>query len=354
MPKKILQEVNIIRPIVISLLVFVHSFAIFSGGGWKLPYGTEDIELYKYLPYIIRGFRIETIAFIAGYVFSFQSNDLGKTYTLKGIIKKKFFRLIIPCWFFGIVYVICFNRTEPILLNIVYILNGIGHLWFLTMLFWCFVGLFLIDKYLKKYGYRGCHSIALFLCLSAASCITIPVTIPIMGLNKMPHFLFFAYLGYIFYIYKNKIFDSLKNKYLLIFTLYLIFVILSFIVLPSIKEHQTPFSLAYILIYILLKISQYSMALTGISFIYILVLKFLSKKGPEYVVPEYITTSNKICYGVYVFHQFLLIYVFYYTPLPIYINSYLLPFVSFIIAMTFSILLSRLFLMTRFGRFLIG
>ncbi len=353
MTKKLLQEVNIIRPIVIALLVFVHSFAIF-GGSWEMPYGVEDIKLYQYLPFIISGFRIETIAFIAGYVFSYQSNDLGRTYLLSGIIKKKFVRLIIPCWIFGIVYALCFYRAEPILKNIVAILNGIGHLWFLTMLFWCFIALFFIDKYYKQYSFKGKGGIILFLCLSAASCIPIPVTIPTMGLNRMPHFLFFTYLGYLFYINRNLIFDFLKNKYLLILTLYLIFVVLSFLVLPSLRLQQEPFSLSYIIIYASLKISQYFMAISGISFLYIIVMKFLKKKGDEYILPNYVIESNKLCYGVYVFHQFLLVYVYYHTLIPTYINSWLLPFISFITILSFSILLSKLFLMTKFGRFLIG
>lgn len=354
MTKKILQEVNIIRPIVIALLVFIHAFAIFGGGGWALPNGVEDIKLYHYLPSIIRGFRIETIAFIAGYVFSYQSNDLGRTYSLLGIIKKKFVRLIIPCWIFGIFYALCFCRASSIINNLISILNGIGHLWFLTMLFWCFLALFFIDKYYNKYGFRGKGGIILFLCLSAASCIPIPVEIPTMGLNRMPHFLFFTYLGYLFYIYKDKIFNFLKNKYLLIFALYLVFVGLSFFVLPSLREQQSSFSLMYIAIYISLKISQYLMAISGISFLYIIVMKFLKKKGTEYVLPNYITKSNKMCYGVYVFHQFLLIYLYYHTSIPMYINSYLLPFISFVTVLIVSILLSKIFLMTRFGRFLIG
>lgn len=352
MTKKILQEVNIIRPIVIFLLVLLHSFAIFYGG-WELPDGVTDIKLYHYLPCIIRGFRIETIAFIAGYVFSYQSNDLGRTYTLFDIIKKKFVRLIIPCWVFGTVYALCFRRADSIISNAVSILNGIGHLWFLTMLFWCFVSLFYIDRYFKKNGFGGKGGIMLFLCLSAISCIP-PIGIPSLGLNRMPHFLFYTYLGYLFYLHKDKIIDYFQSKSMLIFTLYLIFVGLSFFITPYYLEQQELHSLNYFILYLLLKISQYLMAFSGITFLYIIVMRFLRKKGQNYILPNIVTASNKMCYGVYVFHQFLLIYIYDYSPIPAYINSYLLPYVALITTLSLSILLSKIFLMTRLGRYLIG
>lgn len=348
MTKKILYEVNIIRPIVITLLVLLHAFAIFYGG-WDKPYGVKDIKIYEYLSCIIRGFRIETIAFIAGYVFSYQVTDLGRVYTLRGIAKKKFLRLVVPCWIFGIVYALCFSRSEPILDNIVAILNGIGHLWFLTMLFWCFITLFIINKYTSGKG-----NIILLLCLLVASLIPIPNKIPLFGLGKMPHFLFYAYLGYVFYIYREKIYATLRNKYLILLLLYGIFVILSFYVLPGMHNNEEMPIFVRLASYGSLKISQCMSAMTGITFLYIIVQRFLKKKGDKYVLPDFVNRANKMCYGVYVFHQFILMYLYYYTNLPSMISPYILPVLSFIVVMALSVFLTAIFTKFRFGRFLIG
>lgn len=66
--KKLLYEVSYIRPIVIFLLVFMHSFSHI--GDIQIDNNSITlIEPYKWIVDLIIGFRIETIAFVAGYVF---------------------------------------------------------------------------------------------------------------------------------------------------------------------------------------------------------------------------------------------------------------------------------------------
>ena len=78
--KKLLYEVSYIRPIVIFLLVVSHSFTKIQVG----PNGAmNDYDLatgYLWLVRLIKGFRIETIALVAGYVFAYQSIDLKRKY----------------------------------------------------------------------------------------------------------------------------------------------------------------------------------------------------------------------------------------------------------------------------------
>lgn len=346
--KKQLLEVNIIRPTIILLLVLLHSFAIFYGA-WPKPTGIKDIKIYEYLSWFIRGFRIETIAFVAGYVFSYQTNSLNRKYTLFGVIKKKFVRLIIPCWFFGIVYVLCFSRNVPITNNVISILNGAGHLWFLTMLFWCFIGLYIIDKYSNRKSY-----LLLFIILSAISCVPIPQIIPLLGFNKMPHFLLYTYLGYLFYIYKDHIFNILHNKCILLLLTYFILVILSFYIFPLLRQLESLSTLTTIIIYLSSKVSQYLTAVIGITLIYIVVMKFLKKMGSDYKLPNIIDKANKKCYGIYIFHQFILIFLYYHTDFPTLVNSYILPILSFIIVLLSSVLLTYLFTRSKIGKFLIG
>lgn len=348
--KKILQEVNIIRPFVIFLLVLMHSFAIFSGGGdgWPRPDGVEQINLYKWFSWFITGFRIETIAFIAGYVFSYQSNVLGRKYTIWGIIKKKFIRLIIPCWFFGIIYALCFTRTDPIMQNAAEVINGIGHLWFLTMLFWCFLLLVIIDRF-----QTGKKRWIIFLLLMIVSCAPIPTQLPLLGLRRVPHFIFYAYLGYLMFLYKDNAFTVLKNKPWLFLVLYAASVILSNAVLPQIRNQGNPLIIE-VCIYGMLKITQLISAVSGIIFLYLIVIKFLKRKGEQYTVPSYINAANNMCYGVYVFHQFILICLYYYTSIPSMVNSYILPVLSFFVVLALSVLLTAVFTRFRLGRFLIG
>ena len=61
--KKNLDEVSIIRPIIIVLLVVTHSFTIYNGG-WDIPLYTDTIPLYSWIPKLISGFRLESVSFI--------------------------------------------------------------------------------------------------------------------------------------------------------------------------------------------------------------------------------------------------------------------------------------------------
>lgn len=69
--------------------------------------------------------------------------------------------------------------------------------------------------------------------------------------------------------------------------------------------------------------------------------------------PRLITLSG-YCYGVYIYQQFILKFLYYKTSLPIVVDELMLPWIAFIITLTLSLSLCWLTLRTRIGRFLIG
>ena len=221
--KKILYEVSIIRPLVILLLVVMHSFSMY-GGGWELPKGMEIVVTYKWFVKFIVGFRIETIALVAGYVFAYQSIDLGRKYDIFPFIIKKFKRLIIPAIFFGFIYFFLFLYKKEIFSSREFILSlvsGIGHLWFLPMLFWCFLFLCFIGKHDFQNKW-------LFIILAFLSIIPIPFEIP-LGLQRVFHFLFYCYGGYLLYANRILIYNKFLNKrtIILLCVLYILLVVIN-------------------------------------------------------------------------------------------------------------------------------
>ena len=60
------------------------------------------------------------------------------------------------------------------------------------------------------------------------------------------------------------------------------------------------------------------------------------------------------CYGVYIFQQFILKFLYYKTDFTIAINPYLVPWIALILTIALSLMLTGMCLKTRFGRFLIG
>lgn len=69
--------------------------------------------------------------------------------------------------------------------------------------------------------------------------------------------------------------------------------------------------------------------------------------------PMLITLSG-YCYGVYIYQQFILQYLYYKTNIPMTVNEYALPWIGFAVTLCLSLTLCWLTLKTRFGRFLIG
>lgn len=60
------------------------------------------------------------------------------------------------------------------------------------------------------------------------------------------------------------------------------------------------------------------------------------------------------CYGVYIFQQFILKFLYYKSDMAQCINPYALPWVATVVTIALSLILTDLSLRTRIGRFLIG
>ena len=335
--KKLLYEVSIIRPLVILLLVIMHSFTMYAGG-WKMPEGIHDVTAYYWFVKFITGFRIETIALISGYVFAYQSLELHRKYPFWSFTYKKFLRLIIPGLIFSVIYYLCFMYNASNFGSIDWFLklsSGFGHLWFLPMLFWCFLVIWTIDKYKLSSKF-------LFVALSLISIVNIP-SLP-FGMTRMFHFSFYCYLGYILYNHKKALIKYTDTRY--ISTLWITYIILV-IILNYINATN--------IIYLIPNALKLAIACCGILALLLLVLKFTNKQtNNNFRLPQWVIESSKLCYGVYVFHQFILKYVYYNTNLPSIAGSYLLPWIGFTTTLLIAIILTKISLKTKFGRFLIG
>ena len=342
--KKLLYEVSIIRPIIIYLLVFLHSFTkINNGGGIVRDYHLPDF--YQWMCYFISGFRIETIALVAGYVFSYQCNDLKRSYKFWPFVKKKVHRLIIPMLFFGTIYYFMFFlslRPFSIKHFAISILSGCGHLWFLPMLFWCFLSIWVIDHY-KLSSLRLLFILAFFSLL--------PLNSLPLGFGRFPHFLFFVYAGYYLWLKRSFLLqNALKSSIIFIFIiLYFALVIISQTILCSTYNELFLNKICY---YFVSSSLRLLMSCCGILSLYLVVCRFVTKE--DYKPKQFVINASDNCYGLYVYHQFVLVWLYFYSPLYDLCNEYLLPWVGFVITFFLSMLLTRLTLKTKLGTYLIG
>ena len=208
--KGILQDVVVIRDILVVLLVFYHAFAIFSGG-WEPVEGYPSIPFYWWLDKLSYSFLLELFVFISGFLFGYQVRvkGMGKL-KAKDLLLKKFQRLILPCIVFSLLYIVVFLNIKQPLLNTFYdVLNGVGHMWFLPMLFWCFVGIWIIEKL------RLHPKLVIPLLVVAALLSFSPIPFRI---GKAMYYLLFFYIGY--YLQKQVVsLDCLYTKRMAFFTM---------------------------------------------------------------------------------------------------------------------------------------
>lgn len=366
MKKRLLFEISIIRPLIIFLLVVYHSLCVFTGG-WPAPTGVLANSLYWWLGHLISGFRIETIAFVGGYVFCYQCVELCRRQGLPAFAWKKFKRLIIPCFLFGIVYFLLY-RYNPARFhwNVAFwrVANGVGHLWFLPMLFWCFLAGWLIDRLLqlladKLPNWTKPTGWLLLVVLAFVSLLQVKGLK--MGLTRAPYFLFYFYLGY--WLRFNK--PQRRIPLLLpvvLWVLYLIFLLIHLqaghLQLPG-CDFTCPHFLRGCSQWTL-RTMKLSHTVTGISALYCTVLHWLQRHRDADSQPgPFLRECSRQCYGVYVLHMFFMQHIYFYTPFPAWccatpFGAWLMPWLVLIMTLSLSALCTWLLLKTRFGRFLIG
>lgn len=343
--KRILYEVSIIRPFVIFLLVLMHSFTMY-GGGWDLPVGIHNVRAYYWVAKFSNGFMLETFILIAGYIFAYQTKILKRKYNFSSFIKKKFMRLIIPSIFFSLIYFFIFNynpETFHFSKFIIQLLSGVGHMWFLPMLFWGYVLLWVIDNY-------DFSSLRLLILLAIISMIPIPF-IP-FGISRILHYSFYVMFGYVLYEKQDVFMRYMnKNKAILISILYILFVIIEHQFIKPVYVSESPLYLRGI---VLLTSNFFSFlsSVIGIVALYYVVMKYITKY--DTVQKKWIIGLSGISYGVYIYHQFILKYLYYNTSLPQLLGTYLLPWAGFVISLSLSIVFTRITLKSKAGRFLIG
>ena len=350
-PKSILTNVSLIRPILLVLLVFYHAFAIYSGA-WNPIEGYPEVPAYWWLDKLSYAFMLEMFVFISGYVFGFQVRTKGEEkLKAKNLLLGKFKRLMIPCMVFSLLYILLFGHiTQPIQKTLYGLVNGVGHMWFLPMLFWCFVGVWVIEKLHLKAKWV----IPVLVMCSICSFLPLP-----LHLGTAMYYMVFFYVGYI--LQKEDIslerFYTLKHCIILVVAFCVLFPTLTLLKgnignltgWGKLIDNQLVIKVINASLANILRIIYSSVGLAMLFFI--VGYKEKNRKTP---LPNWIVEKGNLCFGVYFLQQFILKGLYNYTDLPGILGCYWLPWVGFVVALIGSILLAQLLVKTKTGMFLIG
>lgn len=290
-------------------------------------------------------FMLEAFIFVSGYVLCMQVTN--KQYQYKSFVVKKARRLLIPSIIFSIIYFFCFYEYTGCLDFLFSVLNGCGHLWYLPMSFWCFViGLLF-------YSLKISEMMKLFICGGLAMCSGVLTFLP-FRIGNSCYYLFFFYLGMFMYMRKERIMAWMTARN--VFLLWLLY-LLSYISLSFCKEWLSGLFLTSFAMKLLREVGLKSCIIVysclGVISFYSVVNLFL-KKRPDWKCPQWLFVVNALCFGVYVYQQFILKYLYYSTSLPSLTGTYLLPWVGCIVTVVLSTICAYLTVKTKVGKYLIG
>lgn len=300
---------------------------------------------------IFISFQIQLFVFIAGYIYA-SKKEKSIQKSKKSFIIKKTKRILLPSTVYSLIYYVLFYKIDNKvnIVNFIYvILIGMGHLWFLPMLYGCYIIAKVTDIKILN-NQKKVVSITLLILSILSFCMP-----QYLRINEICKNLIYFYLGYCCWKNKKNIIDKyIKPKYciasIIIFVSVLCFVIMGKNCI-DINTNGSNIIFIKIVRLIIVSIMHLLLEISGIISIFVCVnyyLMVLSKSTPPIVL-----AANKYCYGIYIYHQFVLVYLLTYTNI-VAINSIFLPFILIIISIIVSSLCTALTLRTKFGNIIIG
>lgn len=342
MPNKLLYEVSFMRPIIIVLVVLMHSFTMYAGN-WSLPMGVEPCRLYWWIGQLSFSFLLEAFVFISGYLFASQwrSKCVGN---FLPFVLKKLKRLYLPCIVLSSLYYACFYSYDGIWQCFYSIVNGCGHLWFLPMLFWCFVFAFALQKISMPTFFK----IIVLLLLSIGSGMFgfLPLRI-----GSSFYYLLFFYLGILAFNYRELFIKRSTLKVIITaWCVFAVLVVIGLLVNDTIRTICPEKILTRIIQLCSITTIKLIYSLAGVFALYLTSLHVIKC----HLLSIYYIKFSDISFGIYLYHQFFLIALYYHTELPTSIGSLGLPWIGFVIAFICSVLLAWLTSNSKYGRYLIG
>lgn len=293
---KRLNEIVVLRPVIIFSIIIGHAFAVYSGA-WSNNYNLIMIPAYTWVNPFFISFQLYSFVFISGFLYANQRNRILTTSFFSFSLKKAK-RLLLPSLLFGSLFSVILHQF-----SIQTVLNGYQHLWFLPMLFWCFVFVRGFDC-IKNKKIRYTIMVLIYLSLIVLDhFLFLPY-----GLKNSIRYIPFFILGSIVYVIRHRIKVVSWYKLSFVGALYLAVWFLNYCELS-------------------LRMLSLICIVGGV----IISLLFAIKVQNNRIIYSTCVKIGKYCFGLYIFHQFFMVlFIGYLSQMNI--SSYILPFVLFFLS----------------------
>lgn len=334
--KVVFSDILIMRPILILSIIVGHAFTIYTGSKyWPLPAGCSHIQELSWVNPTSISFALQAFVFISGYLYAYKKTRSSEI-DAKDFIQSKLKRIYLPSIIFSILYILIFSPKAFAGATVIYdILNGAGHLWFLPMLFWCYVWGYIL---LRRFDKISVGIIALLVSLSLVS-IVIP---DYFRLSKATHYFIYYIIGYWTFQNKTSLLDYFSTRKYLVILSWLIIAILC-----SIKVYLSNSCLTLPYLTLLKTCVNVLLGLIGS------LTLFVSINLTTYIKNRTLNIRSDVWYGMYIYHQFIMMYLYYHTKVSIYLGNFT-PYIVLIVTILTSYALVLITLRTKIGRYLIG
>lgn len=346
-----LTHLDFLRGVCVLTVVVFHCYAFLTHGHFLAMRETYlQFDRINYCGPIVVAMPLFT--FISGFLYAYLRN-LGKYSKDLPFLKNKIKRLLLPYIFFVVLFSITMEiqHTDFITITnhtwhrIVY--GNYIHLWYLPILFWCFV-------IIRLYEHLTTSKIALllFLGLSLVLASNIPIIDCIFNLRKVAPWFYWFLLGYTYFKFRDSLMFLFSNRNRKITLLLLVCVceigLIHFFGFPDYKRPQFIASEFVI-------ISIFIIAL-------FIVFEDLTKseKIEKIFTNNLVKSISKYSFGIYIFHYWLAPIIISSTAKRVFHleafaeHYYIFPIVFSIATFIASYIVTYLFQKTKLGNYLLG
>ena len=337
-----LHDVAFIRAIAVVLVVFFHAYGMMYAPAHFPSLSKLYKEIYYNTNSICLWFHMPLFIFISGYLFSYLYIHKGKYRVFwgrKGFLLNKLKRLILPYVIFSLIF-----SVSVAILPIQSIVSGeYSHLWFLSMLFWCFILVHILyqlnvnDNSMLTFILLAIFFLSMFLPYSP---------IRFLGLHYLPRWFFWFWLGCAVFRFRHKLFFTFR-KFKAQFTFPVLYLICMYLQIETVGDYGRDVIRYY--------------AETGFLFavlwVWFIVNACLERYGDSWTQHRIIKELSSCSFGIYIFHNWLEPFMISTTaksflPLEAWARDHvvLFPFIFSSLALMLSYILTKILLKTFVGR----
>lgn len=150
-----LDNCAFVKTILMLLVILYHSCAFWNGNWFPAQKAGIEAEALGVFSLWLNSFHVYAFTLVSGYLFSYLKWEKGKYRDIRLFLVNKAKRLLIPYIFVTMVWAIpiglvFYHYSLSTLLRNYVLATAPSQLWFLMMLFWCFIGAWLLSNVIEK------------------------------------------------------------------------------------------------------------------------------------------------------------------------------------------------------------